>query len=338
MVRPLFLLLVFGVQYLLGQEIDYLSAPWTPIFAGNQSINYRAVQCSHKLHAKNGVNTVWLGGNMAQWTSMTNEERFNLFVAWTNANKDSPNKLNILAQVGSSCLETACSLTQMTTTKLAKDLAGLAVIGPAYLDRPATIDILVDWLVKVDACQAGFPHLPLYYYHIPGNTGINFKMAELVRALSKVGINLGGIKFVDDDVLDFRNASQFLAPFGGKMYWAPSPKLRAMPFGARRFVLAEDFMGPYMQKIATNYLAGNIDNAALWEVKYQLVMNAIGIGSSRAVDGMLDPACDVGPPRLPLVDITPAQRQAEKDALTALGFFEIVEEFWNDNTNNFTVY
>lgn len=56
------------------------------------------------------------------------------------------------------------------------------------------------------------------------------------------------------------------------MYFANVPKMRAMPFGARRFVLAENFMAPIMHKIATAYLANKMDEAIQWEMKYNQVM------------------------------------------------------------------
>jgi len=325
------LLVLLVIVFANAQVLDLLSAPWTPFFT-NQTLNLDVVEHIHKLHVKNGVTTVWLGGNMAQWTSMTKEDRFALFAAWVNANDHAPKKLKILPMIGSATLETACDLTRMVSMlwSVQGQVEGLAIIGPAYLDKPPTLAVLIDWLVHVDKCQlSDAPKLPFYYYHIPGNTGINFKMGALVRAAKAAGLKIAGIKFVSDDVLDFMDASQELGP-EGKVYWAPSPKLRAMPFGATKFVLAEDWMGPYMTKIAQNFLAGKMTEAAQWEVRYDQVGKAVGLGNSRAVDAMLDPKADNGPPRLPLVDISSEQREAERNALHSIGFFDFIHEFWKE--------
>ena len=59
------------------------------------------------------------------------------------------------------------------------------------------------------------------------------------------------------------------------------PKLRAMPFGATKYVLAEDFMGPYMKKIAEAFFSGQMQTAVQWELNYDAVMRATALGASR---------------------------------------------------------
>lgn len=150
---------------------------------------------------------------MGQWTSMTVNERLKLFTAWVQANRASSTKLNLLAHVGALDLESACELSRKVTTAHRHDLAGLSIIAPSFVGRPGSPEMIAQWIKAVYNCQAGNPYVPMYYYHFPAMTGINFPMQNIAAALKKIGISLGGVKFVSDDVLDFVNTSVICGKF-----------------------------------------------------------------------------------------------------------------------------
>lgn len=107
-----------------------------------------------------------------------------MFERWVAANRVAPKKINLIAHVVSNSLQAACDLARETTLRFSKgqdltsplrarsdsslDLAGIDAICPAFLKRPDTLDVLVDWMVKINDCQTVSPQLPLFYYHIPG--------------------------------------------------------------------------------------------------------------------------------------------------------------------------
>merc|ERR1711988_58430 len=64
---------------------------------------------------------------------------------------------------------------------------------PSVFFKPATVEALAQWLQHVGNAA---PTLPLYYYHIPSMTGVNFKMIDLLKAAERIGVpTLVGIKY-----------------------------------------------------------------------------------------------------------------------------------------------
>jgi hypothetical protein len=59
--------------------------------------------------------------------------------------------------------------------------------------KPQTVEALAQWMQHVGNAA---PTLPLYYYHIPEMTGVNFKMINFLKAAERIGVpNLVGIKY-----------------------------------------------------------------------------------------------------------------------------------------------
>merc|ERR1711904_6596 len=78
---------------------------------------------------------------------------------------------------------------------------------PVYF-KPIDIDDLVDIVSYV---AAGAPDLPIWYYHFPAKTGVNFNMFEFIEAADKSGKipNLMGVKFTNEILMDFVAVGNF---------------------------------------------------------------------------------------------------------------------------------
>jgi len=78
---------------------------------------------------------------------------------------------------------------------------------PVYF-KPANIDQLVDVISYV---AAGAPDLPIWYYHFPAKTGVDFNMFQFVEAADASGKipNLMGIKFTNEMLIDFTAVGNF---------------------------------------------------------------------------------------------------------------------------------
>lgn len=191
----------------------------------------------------------------------------------------------------------------------------IAMLPPFAPQKPPTVDILVDIMVKI----ASSVKIPLFYYHFPGQTGVTFPFADiLARALPRVP-TLAGVKFVSD-LGDFANVVQE-APPTFKLFWAPEPKIQSLPYGITRFVLAESYYAPYLSQVLDAFAAGNIALAEQKQQRLNDLQNIInGYGGNRDVMKML--GIDMGPNRLPSAPYIPQKDyNALQDALFRWGFF-----------------
>ena len=72
---------------------------------------------------------------------------------------------------------------------------------PVYF-KPQSINNLIDIIAEV---ASGAPDLPIWYYHFPAKTGVNFNMFEFIQAADASGKipNLLGVKFTNEILMDF---------------------------------------------------------------------------------------------------------------------------------------
>jgi len=191
---------------------------------------------------------------------------------------------------------------------------GIALIPPFAPERPGTVETLALVLAQIGNSVS----LPLYYYHIPGTTGINFKMADIIRASRGVVNTLAGAKFVAEDIQDF---VECLLMDGGKyrMMWAPNPKLQALPFGAKEFVLAEAYYAPWLLDVLDAYARGDQMGAEKAQATLSKFQDIVCCGTGKSVMSMFN--IDLGPTRLPGLAPLPSAVEQVQAKLTAAGFF-----------------
>jgi len=81
-----------------------------------------------------------------------------------------------------------------------KGIKGLFCMPPVYF-KPMSIDDLVNVIAYV---AAGAPETPIWYYHFPAKTGVDFNMFQFIEAAEKSGKipNLMGVKFTNEILLD----------------------------------------------------------------------------------------------------------------------------------------
>ena len=225
-----------------------------------------------------GVNTIWICGSMAEFDTLTIAEREALADAWISASK-ALRGLYTIVNVGTTVLAEARALAAHAKASGADAIASV----PPYYNRPKDVGSLVDWLATV---ASGAPELPFWYYHIPGTTGVEFGMAELLPAAAASGkldqlVKFGGVKFVSNDMADFLAVNDWVAAqqqqhnntttTTATILFAPEPKLQAFalqePFAGA--VLAEDFYAPTFLRMRQAYEAGDAA-AALREQNWKL--------------------------------------------------------------------
>lgn len=294
---------------------DLLSAPWTP-FNPDMSVNYGMVGPLARFQKLAGVTSVWVPGGMGQWAQLTLEERKQLGELWVTEGKKQG--LLVIVHVGAQAVYDAVEL-----ARHAREIGAeaIAVMPPFAPDRPATLDVLIQILAMIADASGG---LPLYYYHIPGTTNIRFPMYDLVRRSVNELPSLAGIKYVDNNLTDFRLCLEF-EDGRVNMMWAPEPKIQALPLGTTSYVLAEPYYAPYLLPVLDYWRMGNHEQAQAAQKKLNDLQHIVG---AAAKDVMKMLGYDCGIPRLPKTPISQHEYDAALTGLRAFGFFAT----FNDST------
>jgi N-acetylneuraminate lyase len=297
---------------------DLVAATHTP-FAADGQLNLSAVakQTEH-LHGV-GVNTVFIGGSTGESHSLTVAERLALTERWSEVVKGS--KLRLVVHVGSNGLADARAMAGQAQSVGA---AAIAALAPSYF-KPRSVDALVACCADIAGAA---PSLPFYYYDIPVLTGVHLSMPEFLAVAPEHIPTLAGIKFTNPDLMAYQRclhtqAGRFDVPWGMDEYL-----LAALALGAVGAVGSSyNFAAPLYQRLMAAFAHGDLTNARAEQYRsVQLIELLSGFGyvpAAKVVMGLL--GVDVGPARLPHINLTREQRGRLQDSLERLGFFAWVQ-------------
>ena len=117
-----------------------------------------------------GVAGVFVNGTTGEGASLSTDERLLLARHWVDA---AGGGLKVFVHVRHTSLKECQRMAAH-----ARDVGAwaIALVAP-YFFRPATPAELVEWCA---AAAEAAPGMPLYYYHIPCMTGVNFAMADFL--------------------------------------------------------------------------------------------------------------------------------------------------------------
>lgn len=183
-----------------------IAAVVTPM-SDDLAVNTSVVKQQAKYLEATGVPTVFIAGTTGESLSLTTAERMDLVEAWESADSD----VSYIVHVGAEAIADVVTLAQHAEQHGA---VAIGVMPPVFF-KPATIEALGAW---VEATAAAAPTLPLYYYHIPSQTGVLFDMYDLVQEVERRGIaNFAGVKYTGlYETRAFPDLMRAMAYQGGK--------------------------------------------------------------------------------------------------------------------------
>jgi len=262
---------------------------------------------------KNKVTGAFVCGTAGEGTSLTMEERKAVVGKWVSASKG---RIEIIAHIGSNCLKDSKELARHAAEV---GVDAVALVAPHYI-RPDNVDALVAFNKEVAAAA---PNIPFFYYHFPAITNVNFSAISFLEKASKVIPNLQGIKFTHHDFYDFGQCVEYE---GGKydiLNGFEHVLLAGLAFGCQGGIgITFSLIGPHYAKIFEEFQKNNVAEARRLHqqgVQFYTVLNRYGL--IRAHKVMLKQlGLDMGPVRLPLVDLNEAETKAmlKELELTAL--------------------
>lgn len=297
---------------------NLIAATYAPM---NQdgSLNTNIIKAYGDFLIRNKVEGVFMNGSTGDFVSLTTEERKEITLAWSQ-NKTS--NLYLIDQVGDPSLKTAKDLARHASDKV----DAIAVLAPFYF-KLNSIEKLVEYCKEVAACA---PNLPFYYYHIPVLSGANLNMLEFLNVASKQIPNLAGIKFTNNNLIDYLQCKNFENGKYNILFGFDEIFLSSLPLGATGWVGSTyNHIAPLYYKIKTLFDEGKMKEAAELQTKairFVEILDSKGGFNGVAKGFMKEFGIDCGPSRFPHSSPSDEMYEKIKLELDTLGLLNMLSQ------------
>jgi len=290
---------------------NLIAAAYTPMHPDG-SLNTVIIKDYKAFLIRNKITGVFMNGSTADFTSLSTEERKEITLAWSEHKSDD---LYLIDHVGHTSLQEAKSL----ATYAADKVDAISALAPYYF-RLNTIEKLVHYCKEIAACAA---NLPFYYYHIPVLSGADLNMQEfLIKAEQEIP-NLAGIKFTNNNVIDFQHSKRVSDGKFNILFGYDEMFINSLPLGATGWVGSTyNHLAPLYYEIKTLFENGQMEEASELQSKaIQFVelldskggFNGVGKGFMRTL------GLDFGPSRFPHITLSDKEYKSIKQDLINIG-------------------
>ncbi len=285
----------------------------TPFTSGGE-LKLSVVDQQAALFIETGMRGVFVAGTTGEFASLTMDERKALCERWVEV---AGSTIRVAVHIGHNCMADAIELAAHARQV---GVAAVALAPPSYF-KPATVLDLVEFCVPI---AAEVEPLPLYYYHIPGMTGVRLPMAEFLYEARHRIPNLCGLKFSHDDLVDLQGCVALERNAYDVFFGFDEGLLAGLCLGVKGAVGATfNFAGRHYLKLIRAFESGDMAAARAAQLEAtELVKTLRSFGfmaASKAVMALI--GVDCGPVRPPLRNLTPAQIDALADKLAAHDVF-----------------
>jgi N-acetylneuraminate lyase len=291
-----------------------IAAAFTP-FHEDGSLNLELVPpLVDKLHA-DGLRGIFVCGSNGEGPNMTTEERMKVAEAFVKAARK---RLLIIVHVGHSSISEAKLLAAHAARIGADAFSSVA----AFYFKPVSEENLADCMMAIASAA---PELPFYYYHIPHLTGVGMDMIEFLKYAGGRIPNLAGIKYTASTLQEYQACLNFENGKYDILFGLDELLLPALAIGAKGAIGSTyTFAAPLYQKTISAFQQGDLPAARIHHSymveMIRLLVKYPPIPGQKAIMKML--GFDMGPSRLPLVNLNNAQFEKFNRELNKIGFFD----------------
>lgn len=326
MFRGLLLVLTAGLGHASGFDREFhkisgmMAAVYTPMKNGGMELDLTKIKPYVAHLASVNVTNAMLAGTNGESVSLTIPERKQLAEAW--AKEAAGSGVNVYVHVGCESL--------LDTIELAKHaasvpgIAGIVTMPPVFF-KPS----LQSLLAYLEAVAAAAPNTPLWYYHIPIMTGVLQGQANsLLNLIEQSGKmpTFMGVKFTDYDLADFVACKQIAGGKYNLLFGRDEKGLSALLLGADGFVSSTVQYSHTLRDVVQKFAKGDLDGAEVAQAKNAELCSFFGVYGSAAKNVqkavMRMTGVDVGPPRLPFVDLSESEYVTLEHRLTAGNYID----------------
>jgi len=262
-----------------------------------------------------GVEGIYILGSTGEGVSMSREERRRVAEAYV---QEAQGRLKTVVQVGHNSLVEA---TQLAAHAQEIGADAISALPPFYF-RPDSVDTVLDCLQKV---ASGAPELPLYYYHIPGKTGVQVDVEKLCRRGVERLPMLAGVKHSDPNLQAFQRGDLFLNGDLDFLMGVDEMLLSGLTTGMDGAVGSTyNFAAPLYKKIIREFTDGNVSRARAYQTKavkmIDVILDTCGRPGLKAMMSVVGVGC--GGQRLPQRTAGANDVEKMENRLDEIGFFE----------------
>jgi len=245
-----------------------VAAPFTPLNSKGE-LNIDLIPEYYSFLEKNGVAGAFINGSTGEGVSLTQKEKQAQSAAWAGCMKKDGN-FRIINLVGgtsySECIENAVFSQQL-------GLSAIAVLAPYYF-KPCDAGQLAQFVAKVGEAV---PEMPVYFYHIPALTGVNIPMIDFLRIISEMLPNFAGIKYTQEDFMDFLSCLNFNDRKYDMLWGRDECMLSALVLGCRGAVGSTyNYAAPLYHAMIRAFDNGNLNEAGRLQQKSIDIIRLLG--------------------------------------------------------------
>jgi len=275
-----------------------IAAPFTPM-QKDGTLNLSIIPRYYEMLKSNGVIGAFICGSTGEGVSLTLKEKKLLGEAWSNCTGSDPD-FKVMAFLGGTSISECKDL-----AKHAKDIGLYAIsfTAPFYF-KPANVVMLAKACIEV---AETVPDMPFYYYHIPGLTGANFPIIDLLKELDDKMPNLKGIKYTHEDFMDFLSCLNFKNGKYDMLWGRDENMLSALVLGAKGSVGSTfNYSAPLYTQLINAYNIGDFETARKLQQQSIDMISLLGkyggIATGKAYMKLI--GLDCGEFRLPIKNMT----------------------------------
>lgn len=256
-----------------------------------------------------GIKGIFICGSTGEGPSLTSDERMLLAEAFVKA---VARRIKIFVHVGHNSIAEAKALAAHAQ-KTGADY--ISATPPCYF-KINTVPVLIDCLAEI---ASGAPDLPMYYYNIPGLTGVSLDMVEFLQQAERSLPSLAGIKYTTPLIHEYQACLNFKNKRFDVLYGTDEMLLSAIAAGAKGYIGSTyNFAAPLYLKMINAFKSGDMETAQRLQLKSVKIVRIInkygGLPAQKVI--MRLKTIDCGPVRLPLKHLTAEETmQLEHDLL-----------------------
>lgn len=283
----------------------------TPMNA-DESVNYDKLHELVNFHIDNGTDAIIIVGTTGEGSTLTEEEHIACIKKTVEFAKG---RIPVVAGTGSNCTRTAVEL-----TRDAKDCgADAALVVSPYYNKSTQKGLIAHFSAVADASD-----LPIILYNIPGRTGVTIQ-PETITTLVKTKSNIVGVKEASGD---FSAVARTMNLLDGNVEFYSGEDAMVVPLlsmgGIGVISVTANIIPQYTHDMIQAFFDKDVEKAA--KMQRDVVplvdamfceVNPIPVKVAMNLMGM-----NVGPLRLPLCQMEPANEAKLKKALEDFGLIK----------------
>lgn len=291
-----------------------IAAPFTPMHTDG-TLNVSVIPQYYQMLKSNGITGAFICGSTGEGVSMTHQEKRKVAEAWANCTKDDAEFKVMMFLGGTSiadCKELAIHAKEI-------GLYAISFTAPFYF-KPATVEVLANACLEVASVV---PNMPLYYYHIPVLTGVNFAMYDLLKAIDGRIPNFAGIKYTHEDFMDYQSCLTYADQKYDMLWGRDENMLSAWALGAKGAVGSTfNYAAPLYHQLIQAFEDNELDLSRKYQMTsiemIRLLGKYGGISTGKAYMKMI--GIDCGEFRAPVRNMSKEQFEDFRKDVNSLNF------------------